>query len=324
MVLVTLDEILEARRRLRGIAVRTTLLPCPWASDRERSLVLKPENLQLAGAFKIRGAYNRMSVLSEAERARGVIAQSSGNHGQALAYAARILGVKAVVVMPDTAAPVKIEATREQGAEVVLVPPEDRERITSELAGERGYIVVSPFDDPYIIAGQGTVGLEISEDATALGLQLDTVLVPVSGGGLISGVAVAMKHERPGIRIIGVEPEFAADARESLHSGRRVSWPAAETGRTIADGLRISSVGALPFEHIQAYVDDIITVRESDIRRAVAVLARQGHLIAEPSGAVATAAYLYRQDALPSGRTYASVISGGNIEPALLADLLTP
>ena len=218
MALVTLDDILEARRRLRGIAVRTPLLPCPWASDRERSLVLKPENLQLAGAFKIRGAYNRMAALSEAERARGVITQSSGNHGQALAYAARILGVTAVVVMPDTAAPVKIEATHEQGAEVVLVPPEDRERITSELAGERGYIVVPPFDDPSIIAGQGTVGLEISEDATALGLQLDTVLVPVSGGGLISGVAAAMKHERPAIRIIGVEPEFAWRAAQRVVS----------------------------------------------------------------------------------------------------------
>ncbi|MFC4586284.1 threonine ammonia-lyase [Sphaerisporangium corydalis] len=323
MALATLDDILEARRRIHGITVRTPLLPCPWASDGERSLFLKPENLQLAGAFKIRGAYNRMSALSQRERARGVIAQSSGNHGQALAYAARILGVKAVVVMPDTAARVKIEATRAQGAEVLLVPPEDREKVTGRLAEEQGYVVVSPFDDPHIIAGQGTVGLEICEDATALGLELDTVLVPVSGGGLISGVAAAMKLQRPEVRVIGVEPEFAADARESFHSGQRVSWPAAETGRTIADGLRISSVGALPFEHIQAYVDDIITVRESDIRATVAVLAREGHLIAEPSGAVATAAYLYQPDALPAGRVYASVVSGGNIDPAMLVDLLT-
>ncbi|MFG2196800.1 threonine/serine dehydratase [Streptomyces sp. NPDC048639] len=323
MSLVTLEDVREAQRRIQGIAVRTPLLPCAWASDGERSLVLKPENLQRTGAFKIRGAYNRLSALSSRERARGVIAQSSGNHGQALACAARILGVTATVVMPDTAPAVKIEATRAQGAEVVLVAPEDREKVTGELAEERGHVVVPPFDDPYVIAGQGTVGLEIAEDAAALGLELDTVLVPVSGGGLISGIAAAMKLERPGIRIIGVEPELAADARESLHSGERVSWPAAETGRTIADGLRISSLGVLPFAHIQAYVDDIITVREGDIRAAVAVLAGQAHLIAEPSGAVALAAYLYQQDALPPGRVHACVISGGNIDPALLADLLT-
>ncbi|MER6434345.1 threonine/serine dehydratase [Streptomyces sp900105245] len=321
MALVTLDQIFDARQRIENVALRTPLLNSPWALCGNRSLFLKPENLQVGGAFKIRGAYNRMRALTQQERVEGVIAQSSGNHGQALAHAARLLGVRALVVMPNTSAEVKIAATRELGAKVLLVAPEEREEKTAELAKELGYIEVSAFDDPHIISGQGTVGLEISEDVTSLGLDVDAVLVPVSGGGLISGIGAAIKLTRPDIRVIGVEPEFAADAQESFRTGRRVGWPAAKTGRTIADGLRISSVGALPFQHMQAYVDDIVTVRESDIRFAVRALAQKAHLIAEPSGAVTVAAYLSQQDALPDGRTYIAVISGGNIDPALLADL---
>jgi threonine dehydratase len=297
-------------------------MPCLWATDESRSLLLKPENLQATGAFKIRGAYNRMAALTAEERARGVVASSSGNHGQALAYAARVLGVKAVVVMPDTASPVKIAATREHGADVRLVSPADREVVPRQLADDYGYVLVPPFDDPYVIAGQGTAGMEIAEDAAALGLELDTVLVPVSGGGLISGVAAALKLLRPGVKVIGVEPELAADARESFYAGKRISWPVSETGRTIADGLRTVSVGELPFEHIQAYVDDIVTVSEDEIRSTVAELARRGRIVAEPSGAVATAAYLHRRDQLPAGRVHVSVVSGGNLDPALLAELL--
>lgn len=322
MTLVTLDDVQAARKRIEGVAVRTPLVPCLWAADGARSLLFKPENLQVTGAFKIRGAYNRLAALSAEERARGVVAQSSGNHGQSLAYAARQLGVKVVVVMPATSAAVKIEATREHGAEVRLVAPEDRDSATLKLAEEFGYVMVPPYDDPYVIAGQGTIGLEIAEDVAALGLELDTVLVPVSGGGLISGIAAALKLTRPGVRVIGVEPELAADAQESLRSGERVSWPVTATGRTLADGLRTVSVGVLPFEHIQAYVDDIVTVTEGEIRSAVAVLARRGRIIAEPSGAVATAAYLYHRDELPTGGVHVSVVSGGNIDPALLAELL--
>ncbi|MFF2118186.1 threonine/serine dehydratase [Kitasatospora xanthocidica] len=319
MALVGLEELRAARQRIAGVAVRTPLVPAPWAAEGERRLWLKPENLQPTGAFKTRGAYNRLAALTEDERARGVVAQSSGNHAQAVAYAARALGIKAVIVMPDTSPAVKVEATRSFGAEVILVAPEERDTLPAELAGKHGYVWVPPYDDPFIIAGQGTVGLEIAEDAPA---DLDTVLVPVSGGGLIGGTAAALKLTRPGIRVIGVEPELAADARASLRAGRRVEWPVADTYRTIADGLRTPSLGVLPFEHVAAYVDDIVTVTEDEIRATVAVLARRGRLVAEPSGAVAPAAYFHRA-AETGGQSVAAVVSGGNIDPTLLAELLS-
>jgi threonine dehydratase len=333
MTLVTLDDLHDARERIRGVVVRTPLMPCPWAEDVEgaegsegsetgRALYLKPENLQPTGAFKIRGAYNRLAAMTEQERARGVVAQSSGNHAQAVAYASRLLGIKAVIVMPDTSPQVKVAATRGYGAEVLLVPPEERDIRPGELVAEHGYIHVSPYDDHYVIAGQGTVGLEIAEDAAALALTLDTILVPVSGGGLLSGVAAAIKLTTPGVRVVGVEPELAADAQQSLRTGVRTVWPVADTHRTIADGLRTTALGVLGFEHVQAYVDDIITVTEDEIRAAVAVLARRARIVAEPSGAVATAGYLYHAAELPPGRRHAAVVSGGNIEPALLAQLL--
>lgn len=319
MALVSLEELRAAQRRIAGVAVRTPLMPCPWAAAGTRRLWLKPENLQPTGAFKIRGAYNRLAALTERERGRGVVAQSSGNHAQAVAYAAELLGIKAVIVMPEGSPAVKVESTRSYGAEVIMVPPEERESVPAELSERHGYVWVPPFDDAYIIAGQGTVGLEIGEDAPD---ELDTVLVPVSGGGLISGVAAAIKLTTPGVRVIGVEPELAADAQASLRAGARTPWPVADTYRTIADGLRNVCVGVLPFEHLQAYVDDIVTVSEQEIRDTVAVLARRGRLVAEPSGAVATAAYLHRADEL-GGRVFAAVVSGGNIEPTLLSELLT-
>ncbi|MFC8450292.1 threonine/serine dehydratase [Kitasatospora sp. NPDC057223] len=318
MALVGLEELRAAQRRIAGVAVRTPLLPCPWADQGTRRLWLKPENLQPTGAFKTRGAYNRLAALTDGERARGVVAQSSGNHAQAVAYAARLLGIKAVIVMPDTSPAVKVASTRSYGAEVILVAPGERDTLPAELAERHGHVWVPPYDDPYIIAGQGTVGLEIAEDAPD---GLDTVLVPVSGGGLVSGTAAALKLTRPGVRVIGVEPELAADAQASLRAGERQIWPVADTYRTIADGLRTPSVGVLPFEHIRAYVDDIVTVSEDEIRDTVAVLARRGRLVAEPSGAVATAAYLHRAAEL-DGRVFAAVVSGGNIEPRLLAELL--
>ncbi|MFJ1753104.1 threonine/serine dehydratase [Kitasatospora sp. NPDC088134] len=320
MTLVDLEDLHAARRRIAGTAVRTPLLPCPWASRQDgRALWLKPENLQPTGAFKIRGAMNRLAALTAEERARGVVAQSSGNHAQAVAYAAQRLGIKAVIVMPDTSPAVKIENTRAFGAEVVIVTAEQRDTVPAELAAAHGYVWVPPYDDPYIVAGQGTVGLEIAEDAPD---ELDTVLVPVSGGGLIGGTAAAIKLACPGVRVIGVEPEFAADAQESLRKGVRTAWPVADTYRTIADGLRTPSVGVLPFEHISAYVDDIVTVSEEEIRATVALLARRGRLVAEPSGAVAPAAYFHRAEEL-GGRVFAAVVSGGNLEPALLAELLS-
>ncbi|MEU3497739.1 threonine/serine dehydratase [Kitasatospora cineracea] len=318
MTLVDLEDLRAAQRRIAGTAVRTPLLPCPWAEDGGRRLWLKPESLQPTGAFKIRGATNRLAALTDEERARGVVAQSSGNHAQAVAYAARRLGIKAVIVMPDTSPAVKIENTRSFGAEVVIVTAEERDTVPAELAAAHGYVWVPPYDDPYIVAGQGTVGLEIAEDAPD---ELDTVLVPVSGGGLISGTAAALKLACPGVRVVGVEPELAADAQQSLRSGVRTAWPVADTYRTIADGLRTPSVGVLPFEHITAYVDDIVTVTEDEIRATVARLARRGRLVAEPSGAVAPAAYFHRAADL-GGRVFAAVVSGGNLDPALLAELL--
>lgn len=318
MTLVGLEELRAAQQRIAGVAVRTPLMPAPWAAAGTRRLWLKPENLQPTGAFKTRGAYNRLAALTETERARGVVAQSSGNHAQAVAYAAQLLGIKAVIVMPDTSPEIKVENTRSFGAEVILVGPGERDTLPAELVEQHGYVWVPPYDDPYIIAGQGTVGMEIADDAPD---ELDTVLVPVSGGGLISGTAAALKLTCPGVRVVGVEPELAADAQASLRSGRRVEWPVADTYRTIADGLRTPSVGVLPFEHIQAYVDDIVTVTEQEIRDTVALLARRGRLVAEPSGAVSAAAYFHHANEL-DGRVFAAVISGGNIDPKLLAELL--
>jgi threonine dehydratase len=326
VALVTLDDLRDAQKRIAGAAVRTPLMPCPWADHDSpggtRTLHLKPENLQPTGAFKIRGAYNRLSVLTAEERARGVVAQSSGNHAQAVAYAARAMGVRAVIVMPDNSPAVKVENTRSFGAEVVLVPMSERDTTPADLVAEHGYVWVPPYDDPWIIAGQGTVGLEIADDATALDLDLRTVLVPVSGGGLISGVAAALKLSMPGVRVVGVEPELAGDAAESFRSGERRVWPFERTQRTIADGLRTTSLGLLPWEHVQAYVDDVITVTEDEIRSTVAVLARRARIVAEPSGAAATAAYLHHADQLPHGRSVAAIVSGGNLEPSLLGELL--
>ncbi len=314
-MLVTLDEIRAAARNIAGVAVRTPLLPAPWGGP---DFALKPENLQVAGAFKIRGAYHAVASLSDAERARGVVASSSGNHAQALAWAARQLGAPAVIVIPEGATPGKVAATAALGAEVVRVPPAERDSRAAALAGERGLSLVPPYDDARVIAGQGTVGMEIVEDWP----DVDVVLVPVSGGGLISGVATAVKALRPAARVVAVEPELAAKTSQSLRRGERAYWPPELTYRTIADGLRVCSLGELPWEHIRAYVDGAVTVAEAEIRAAMRLLATGGRLVAEPSGAVATAAQLFHADALPPGRRVA-VVSGGNADPALLAEVLT-
>jgi len=313
-MLVTLDEIRAAAKNLAGVAVRTPLLPAPWAGP---DFAVKAESLQVIGAFKIRGAYHALATLPDAERARGVAASSSGNHAQAVAYAARSFGVPAVIVIPEGAAPGKVAATRALGAEVVRVPPADRDTAAAAIAADRGLALVPPYDDARVIAGQGTVGLEIVEDWP----DVDVVLVPVSGGGLISGVAAAVKALRPSARVFGVEPALAADTAESLRRGEPVFWPAERTYRTIADALRASSPGRLPWEHIQAYVDDVLTVTEDEIRAAMRRLATDARLVAEPAGAVATAAHLFHGDALPPGRRVA-VLSGGNVAPALLAEIL--
>src|SRR5271166_4098623 len=247
MHMVSLADIQEAQSRLRGVAVRTRLIEFPLCEADPRRLYLKPEKQQPIGAFKLRGAYNKIALLSEEERTRGVISYSSGNHAQGVAYAARALGVKAVIVMPDNAPAIKRKATAALGAEIVRVGPGSNERQSKaeELAARHGYVIVPPYNDEQIIAGQGTMGLEILEDLP----EVETVLVPVGGGGMLSGVATAIKLSKPNAKVIGVEPELAADAQASLRSGKIVQSTAEQSSRTIADGLRTQSVGAINFEH---------------------------------------------------------------------------
>ncbi len=309
-------DVAAARRRIRGVALETPLVPCP-GGDEGRRLFLKAESLQPTGAFKLRGAYNKISCLGDEARARGVVAHSSGNHARAVAYAARALGVKATIVMPRAAPRGKLDATAALGPELVLVGPDSGERAAraAELAEEHGYIPVPPYDDEEIIAGQGTVGAEILDQMP----DVETVLVPVSGGGLISGVAAAIKETRPGVKVIGVEPELAADARESLRTGRLVEFPAERTGQTVADGLRVRKLGRIPFQHVTVLVDDIVAVSEEEILDAMRRLALRAHLVAEPSGAVTFAAHIFHKEELPNTRLNVAVVSGGNVEPDLLA-----
>jgi threonine dehydratase len=230
--------------------------------------------------------------------------------------------VKAIIVMPGTAPKNKLEATAALGAEIVTVGPSSEERRlrAEQLAGEHGYVIVPPYNDEKIIAGQGTVALEILEDLP----EVETVLVPVGGGGLISGVSAAIKLSHPKIKVIGVEPELAADAQASLRAGHIVAWPPEQVSRTIADGLRAQSIGAINFEHIRAYVDAIVTVTENEIREALHALTANPKTIAEPSGAVAAAAFLFHANDLPQTTINVAVISGGNIDPKLLAELRRP
>lgn len=318
--LVTLTDIEQAQTRLRGVVRHTPLLPFGEAAADGAQLFLKPENLQAVGSFKIRGASNRLLSLTPEERQRGVIAYSSGNHAQGVARAAQLLGIKAVIVMPTNSPQVKVAGTRSYGAEVVLYDPatERREEVAARLMQRAPYVLVPPFNDPAIIAGQGTVGLEIFADLPAV----DLVLVPVGGGGLISGLAVALKTLRPAVKIIGIEPELAADAQASLRAGQIVAWPAADTNRTLADGVRTLAVGDLTFAHLQRYVDDIITVSEAEIRAAAQRLLTEARLLVEPTAALPLAAYLYHRAELPAARQTVAVVTGGNIDPAVLLDLL--
>jgi threonine dehydratase len=300
--MVTLEDILEAQIRLRGVAVHTPLLEshihqAQGGADGRR-LYLKPENLQPIGAFKLRGAYNKIASLTEEERRRGIITYSSGNHGQGVAYAARALGAKAVITMPTNA-------------------PAIKQLKAEELAAQHGYIIVPPFNDEKIIAGQGTIGLEILEDLP----EVETVLVPVGGGGLISGVATALKLSKPQVKVIGVEPALGADAQASLRAGKIVRFPAEQVTQTIADGLRAQYVGEINFEHIRRYVDDIVSVSEDEIREATRRLAEHPKTLAEPSGAVTTAAFLFHPTQLPQTKMNVAVISGGNIDPEMLAEI---
>ncbi len=310
--LLTLDEIRAAAARIAPY-VGTT----PVVAMTPAGLRLKAENLHPIGAFKLRGAFNAILSLSEDERLRGVVAHSSGNHAQAVAYAAHKLGVKAVVVMPGAAPRVKLEATRNWGAEIHLVDPAGRERAAkcAELARTRGLSIIEPYDAPAILAGTGTIGLEILAQCEGV----SDVFVPVSGGGLIGGVAAAIAQADRAIRVIGVEPELAGDGRESFRQGRIVRVEPELTQRTIADGLRVAQLGALPFAHIRAFVHDMIVVSEAQIRDAMRRIAREARLVAEPSGAVSIAGALAHGG---DASTSVAVLSGGNVDRQAYAAIL--
>jgi threonine dehydratase len=324
-ILIDLEVIRAAAARIARLAVKTPLVraafPGVSGHGTGREIWLKAESLQPIGAFKIRGAANKILQLSAEEITRGVITYSSGNHAQGVAYAAREVGAKAVIVMPSNAPAIKRTATLRLGAEVVDVGAASSERLSKaeELVREHGYIVIPPYDDAQIIAGQATCGFEIVEELS----DLDLVVAPVSGGGLLSGVAAAVKQLSPKTKVFGVEPELAGDAAESFRTGKIATWPAELVSRTLADGLRTQSVGVRNFAHIQAFVDGIVTVTEAEIRAAMRAIVAATHLVPEPSGAVATAALLFHADELPHYKKAVAVVSGGNVDPALLAEVLT-
>jgi threonine dehydratase len=312
MELVSIADVRAATEDVAGTVVRTPLLPTLW----DDGLWLKPENLQPVGSFKLRGATHAVARLDPAARARGVVTHSSGNHGQALAYAARAFGVPCIVAVPEGAPWIKVDRMRALGADVRLVPPADRFAEAERIVADTGAALVPPFDHPWIIAGQGTIGLEIVADLP----DVDVVLVPVGGGGLSSGVATAVKALRPSAAVIGVEPLLAADARDSLAAGEVVVWAVERTYRTCADGLR-TNLSELTLAHLRDRLDGIVTVTEDEIVAAMGRLLSEARLVVEPSGAVAAAARLFHREELPPGRTVA-VVTGGNVDPAVLAAAL--
>ena len=312
--LVGLHRVIEAAETLKGVAVRTPLVPF---GPPEHRRFLKAESLQPIGAFKIRGAYVAVASLSADERSRGVITYSSGNHAQGVARAARLLGAPAVVVMPSDAPEIKRARVAADGAEIVVVgtASDERQAVAEQIAAERGLAIIPPFDDDRVIAGQGTVGLEVAESLP----DIAAVLVPIGGGGLASGIAVAIRALIPDARVVGVEPELSADARESLAAGRIVTWSAADVSRTIADGTRTRALGRRTFAHLSRLLDSIVTVSEAEIAAGVRLAAEESRLVVEPSGALSVAALAFHAgeiglDAL-DGRSVVAVVSGGNVDP---------
>ena len=322
--MITLDDIRTAHQRIAGVALRTPLVKLNVAGLASE-IYLKDESAQPIGSFKLRGAYNKIAQLTPEQLKLGVITYSSGNHAQGVAYAARALGAKAVIVMPENAPPVKMEATKALGAEIVLVGPASTERRlkAEELEALHGYTMVPPYDDEAVIAGQATCGIEILEQLSDVGL----VLSPVSGGGLLSGVATGIKlvceaEGRVAPQVWGCEPEVSADAKESFDTKTLVEWPAAKTTRTLADGLRTQSLGERNFAHILRFVDGIVTVTEDEIRETMKIILRATTLVAEPSGAVTLAAALFHAHELPEAEKIVAIVSGGNLDPTLRAELV--
>lgn len=312
--LVTADEVAAARDRLRGHVFDT-----PMIAMGPGGVWLKLENLHRAGSFKTRGAFNSIAALSDDERRRGVVAHSSGNHAIAVAEAARDLGVRAVVIMPNDAPAIKRSRTAAAGAEVIEVGPASSERAerAAQLAAERGSAMIEPYDSRTVIAATATIAIEMLESVEGL----EEIYVPISGGGLAAGVALGAHLVDPTVRVIGVEPAVAADALASWQAGSVVTLPAEQMSMTIADGLRVQRVGRLNWPHLQAHLHDIVTVTEDEIRTTMRDLALDHHLVAEPSGAVPVAA-ARRADPIDAPRR-AAVLCGGNVDPGLFAEIIT-
>jgi threonine dehydratase len=309
-------DIEAAAELLQGVAIRTPMEESRWLSSVVGGpVLLKCENLQRTGSFKIRGAYVRMFHLTEEERARGVVAASAGNHAQGVALAARMLGIKATVFMPVGAPIPKLNATRGYGAEVIQQGHviEDSLGSAAEYAERTGAILIHPFDHPDIVAGQGTCGLEIAEQAP----EAETILVPTGGGGFIAGIATAVKAKRPDVHVVGVHAEGAAASPASLRQGAPV---ALSSMSTMADGIAVGRPGDVPFEAIRQYVDDVITVSEESISRALVLLLERAKVVVEPAGAVAVAAVLDQPSAFATPAV--AVLSGGNVDPLLLGKLI--
>ena len=310
-----LQDFTTARKHLQKVLLPTHLIYSPIFSEESgNQIYIKPENLQKTGAFKIRGAYNKINKLTEEEKKRGVIASSAGNHAQGVAYAARELGIKAVIVMPKTTPLIKVQSTKKYGAEVVLYGDvyDDAYQKAKELEAQEGYVFVHPFDDIDVLEGQGTIALEILEEMP----DAEVIVVPIGGGGLISGIAAAAKMIKPEIKIIGVEPSGAASATEALKKNKVVTLPEANT---IADGTAVKRIGDLTFNCIKQYVDEVVTVDDYELTEAFLLLAEKHKLIAENSGILPLAAL---KKLTERGKKVVPVVSGGNIDVLMISSMI--
>ena len=313
--MATIENFVKAKEKLSKVLLETNLIYSPIFSDESgNEIYIKLENLQKTGSFKIRGAYNKISNLTDNEKQRGVVASSAGNHAQGVAYAAEESGIKAVIVMPKSTPLIKVESTKKYGAEVVLYGDiyDDAFKKAKELEEKEGYIFVHPFNDEEVLYGQGTIALEILEKLP----ETDIIIVPIGGGGLISGIACAAKIMKPGIKIIGVEPEGAASAYESIKENKIVELKEANT---IADGTAVKKIGELNFEYIKKYVDEIITVSDYELMEAFLLLVEKHKIIAENSGILSVAALKKLKE---KNKKVVSVISGGNIDVLMISSMI--
>ena len=310
-----LEDFIKAKEKLSKVLLETHLIYSPiFSKESGNKVFIKPENLQKTGSFKIRGAYNKISNLTDAERKKGVIASSAGNHAQGVAYAAKESGIKAVIVMPKSTPLIKVESTKQYGAEVILHGDvyDDAYKKAKELEEKEAYVFVHPFNDEDVLDGQGTIALEILEELP----ETDIILVPIGGGGLISGIACAAKILKPEIKIIGVEPEGAASAYEAIKENKIVELKEANT---IADGTAVKKIGDLNFEYIKKYVDEIITVSDYELMEAFLLLVEKHKIIAENSGILSVAATKKLKE---KNKKVVSVISGGNIDVLMISSMI--